>query len=50
MVASRPGKRVSAMSAPAGTPIKAEKKTALRLTINDNCTMAISTGSPLSTN
>ena len=50
MAASRPGKRVSAMNAPNGTPISAANSTALRLTSSDSRTMANSPGSPVSTN
>ena len=46
---SRPGKRVSAIIAPNGTPISAAKNTALRLTISDSSTMAISAGSAVMT-
>ena len=49
MLASRPGKRVSAISAPSGRPITAAHSTADRLTISDSQTICISAGSALST-
>ena len=49
MTASRPRKRVSAISAPNGTPISAANSTALRLTSSDSRTMANRPGSPVST-
>jgi hypothetical protein len=47
MTPSRPRKRVSAISAPSGTPMRAAKNTADKLTINDSRTMATSAGWPL---
>ena len=49
MTTSRPGKRVSAIRAPNGTPMSAAQSTADRLTISDSRTMAMSVGSPVST-
>jgi hypothetical protein len=49
ITASRPGKRVSAMPAPNGTPIRPPSTTAERLTTSDSRTMANSAGSPAST-
>src|SRR6266481_1568027 len=46
---SRPRNRVSAISAPSGTPIRAAMNVALRLTISDSRTMAKRVGSPVST-
>ena len=49
MAASRPGKRVSAMNAPSGTPMRVASSTALMLTMSDSLTMANKPGSPVST-
>ena len=43
---SRPLKRVSAKSAPAGKPISVAEKTALKLTTSDSVTIANRAGSP----
>lgn len=50
MAAARPGKRVSATSAPSGTPTSAAIATALRLTISDRRTAANSAASPCKSN
>ncbi len=49
ITASRPRKRVSAISAPNGTPISAANIAAERLTASDSRTIAYSAGSPLRT-
>jgi len=48
ITASRPGKRISAMAAPNGTPMNPPKTTADKLTMSDNRTIASSAGSPAS--
>src|SRR5262245_18208425 len=48
MTASCPGKRTSARKAPMGTPIRAARSTAERLTMRDSRTIAISAGSSTS--
>src|SRR5262245_2499650 len=48
MTASRPGKWTSARKAPKGTPIRAARSTAERLTMRDSRTIAISAGSSTS--
>src|SRR5215831_15719331 len=49
MTASCPGKRTSARKAPKGTPMRAARSTAERLTMRDSRTIAISAGSAVST-
>ena len=49
MTPSRPGNRVSAMTAPSGTPMRAASSTALMLTMSDSLTMANRPGSPVRT-
>src|SRR5262245_60980642 len=49
MTTSRPGKRTSARKAPKGTPMKAARSTAERLTMRDSRTIAIRAGSAVST-
>src|SRR6516165_2325256 len=49
MTASRPGKRTRARKAPKGTPTRAARSTAERLTRRDSRTIAMSAGSAVST-
>src|SRR6516164_5056219 len=49
MTASRPGKRTRARKAPKGTPTRAARSTAERLTMRDSRTIAMSAGSAVST-